>query len=77
MTKATINELTPDQAKAILAFREKVGPSWKRTLQNAWMRGDYPRFTTAYSHLLQQVRNQKGPSWLQKLTFTETIKVTL
>ena len=75
--KTQLNQVSEDQAKAILAFREKAGKTWKRSLMDAWMKGSYPGFTVTYRHLLQQVRNQKGPLWLKDLVFVEQIRVRL
>ena len=57
-------ELSPEQQAAIDAFAAKYGASWKHKLQIAWLAGT----DTAQpnGHLLRQVRNQFGPSWLGK-----------
>lgn len=57
---------TPEQITALNTFRAAAGREWKDKLITAWMRGAYPYLATSYSHLLQQVRNQFGPSWLMK-----------
>ena len=57
-------ELSPAQQAAIDAFAAKYGDKWKHKLQIAWLAGT----DTAQpnGHLLRQVRNQFGPSWLGK-----------
>ena len=51
-----------EQVEALKAWAAIYGRNWKSTLRDAWMNGDYHGF--ADSHLLQQVRNTFGPSWL-------------
>jgi hypothetical protein len=48
---------TPEQLAAIVAYAKAHGRHWKRDLNDAWMRAAEPG-------LLQQMRNQFGPSWL-------------
>lgn len=57
-------ELSAEQQAAIDAFAAKYGANWKHKLQIAWLAGT----DTAQpnGHLLRQVRNQFGPSWLSK-----------
>jgi hypothetical protein len=55
-----------DQLKALEDFREANGKNWKEELMTAWMNGRYPISAKGYTHLLQQVRNNFGPSWLAK-----------
>ena len=68
LRKATMaeqsKELSTEQQAAIDAFAAKYGASWKHKLQIAWLAGT----DTAQpnGHLLRQVRNQFGPSWLSK-----------
>lgn len=54
--------LRADQFNAIKAWAKLHGRNWKAPLRDAWMEGDYQGFHD--SHLLQQVRNTFGPSWL-------------
>lgn len=60
-----LSDLTPEQAKAIEDFKVAHGPRWKSKLNAAWMSGDDAREPNG--HLLRQVRNQKGPRWLDTL----------
>lgn len=55
---------TDEQIAAIGNFAQRHGRYWKRALNECWMTGLYHGDTSA--HLLQQVRNQFGPTWLMK-----------
>src|SRR6185503_11431893 len=51
-----------EQIEALTQFAAIHGRNWKSVLRDAWMDGDYQGFEN--SHLLQQVRNTFGPSFL-------------
>ncbi len=52
------------QLEAIRAFAKRHGDDWKEVLNTAWVNG---RDTNEPDgHLLRQVRNNFGPSWLIK-----------
>jgi len=53
---------TPEQLEALKAYATLHGRKWKHKLNLAWVYCDYEGF--ADSHLLQQIRNQFGPTWL-------------
>lgn len=53
---------TPEQLEALQAYKAKYGAHWKDALSSAWMQGADAREPNG--HLLRQVRNQLGPSWL-------------
>lgn len=53
---------SPEQIEALTQFAAIHGRNWKSVLRDAWMDGDYQGFEN--SHLLQQVRNTFGPSFL-------------
>lgn len=53
---------SPEQLQALQAFADKKGRSWKQALSDAWMNGSDDREPNG--HLLRQLRNQFGPSWL-------------
>lgn len=53
---------TPEQIAAIEAFAARHGRFWKRELIAGWWSVNYP--CGAESALLQQVRNNFGPTWL-------------
>jgi hypothetical protein len=55
-------EITAEQTAALQGFANKHGRKWKGTLSDMWMNGQDERQPN--SHLLRQVRNQFGPSWL-------------
>ena len=67
MTKPSLTDLTPEQAAALTEFATKFGRNWKEKLRDCWLKAACPTFERY--HLLQQVRNQHGPSWLAKFTF--------
>lgn len=59
------NKPTAEQMEALRTFAAANGRTWKSKLNDAWMSGrysDYP--ATDRCDLLQQVRNNLGPSWL-------------
>lgn len=60
-----------EQLAAIAAWAKQYGRNWKEPLRYAWMDGNYHGF--ADSHLLQQVRNQCGPSWLIGYTLPKPV----
>lgn len=57
---------TPDQLEALRAYKAKHGAHWKSALNSAWQVGSDVREPNG--HLLRQVRNQLGPSWLKTAT---------
>ena len=59
--KSALEALSEEQRAALTAFREEHGRTWKSTLHAGWLRAAYPG-------PLQQIRNEFGPSWLNKLT---------
>lgn len=58
---SALDELTPAQRSALVAFKKGQGRDWKAALRDGWLRSAYPGE-------LQQIRNQFGPEWLNKLT---------
>ena len=56
----------PEQVAALVKFAEREGRSWQSKLRDCWMLASYPADRET-SHLLQQVRNQFGPVWLEKI----------
>lgn len=63
MSTQTSSEPTPEQLHAIVAYAKENGRNWKANLRADWMRAA-ARIDGRPSGLLQQVRNQFGPSWL-------------
>ena len=58
-----MKDLREDQSAALAAYAREHGRCWKRDLLADWMSGrdaDHPE-----GHLLRQVRNTFGPSWLK------------
>ena len=58
-----------EQLAAVRAFKEKHGHDWKVDLLNAWLTGKDA--SEPNGHLLRQVRNQFGPTWLSKCWINE------
>lgn len=59
MTKMQKRQLTDNELAALQEYAAKHGRTWKRNLRTDWMNGH----CTGY---LQAIRNEFGPSWLQK-----------
>ena len=59
-----MNVPNTEQQAAIEQFKAKYGPAWKDKLSQAWMAGW--EHLEPNGHLLRQVRNNCGPSWLRK-----------
>ena len=62
--------LTEDQRKAVLAYAAEKGGRWKARLRDDWSMAD-ARIGGESSPELQQVRNQLGPSWLNRTTLKQ------
>jgi len=60
---------TPEQIDAIREWAAKYGRTWKARLREAWMDGDYDGFDKSW--LLQRVRNNLGPSWLNRFVLAK------
>ena len=60
--------LTRSQKETLMAFREGNGADWKEKLLAQWNVSKYPGLSQDQSAPLQQIRNQKGPSWLFKIS---------
>jgi hypothetical protein len=60
-----LDDLPPDQRARLIEFRDANGALWKEKLSNLWSTGRDDQQVDG--HLLRQIRNQKGPSWLYKL----------
>lgn len=55
-----------EQLQAVRDYAEAVGPDWKDWLRDDWLCGGTTiRELRDRYHLLHQVRNQFGPTWLQ------------
>ena len=53
---------SPEQLEALEAFKRSHGSGWKEDLANAWWTGRDA--SQPNGHLLRQIRNQFGLSWL-------------
>ncbi|NJM67495.1 MAG: hypothetical protein HC851_18385 [Acaryochloris sp. RU_4_1] len=65
--KSNINDLTLEQQKALRLYAQEKGKTWKQNLADDWLRAAYRWGHPDKSYLLQQIRNQYGPSWLADL----------
>ena len=61
--------LSEEQLAALRTFAQDNGRNWKRELNHAWSTGDWSHDYADNSGLLQQVRNEFGPSWLVRFSF--------
>lgn len=66
-TKRTpdLDDLNPDQRARLIEFRDTHGRHWKQELNDMWQNGRDANERNG--HLLRQIRNQRGPTWLSKL----------
>lgn len=67
--KASLEDLTLEQQGALTAFAAKHGHHWKDTLLTCWLKAGCPGMTPGQWAPLQQIRNQFGPAWLEKLNY--------
>src|SRR6516225_8071243 len=70
MNKANNDWPTPEQIVALRQWREQHGRTWKISLREAWITGDYGCFK-GESVYLQQVRNTFGSRWLARFYLHE------
>jgi hypothetical protein len=67
--QASLSDLTAEQADAIRHYANHAGVDWKRCLARDWMDAFSSKLSWLSQDeaaLLQQVRNQHGPEWLEK-----------
>lgn len=60
----TQRQPTPDQLQRLIRYAERHGPDWRSKLVHDWWTGRDA--AQPDGHLLRQVRNQLGPTWLAK-----------
>jgi hypothetical protein len=58
-------KLSAEHLTALQRFAFKYGRNWKQELNLAWSQGSYEGNPDA--NLLQQIRNERGPTWLMNL----------
>lgn len=58
---------TREQVDALRAFAGRRGRNWKSKLLSMWFNGRDA--SEPNGHLLRQVRNQLGPTWLMNFRF--------
>lgn len=59
------------QLEALRVFRTLKGRSWKAELNSCWSRSSYPGLGAQHAAVLQQIRNEFGPEWLQKFSVSQ------
>ena len=66
MARAEKKQPTAEQLARLQSFAAEHGRNWKSELLGMWLNG---RDANQHDgHLLRQVRNQLGPSWLSRFT---------
>lgn len=55
---------TPEQMRVLRELAARRGKSWKNDLMRMWLDGSDAN--QPEGHLLRQVRNQLGPTWLNE-----------
>jgi len=65
---------TPEQLAALSAYARKYGNTWKQSLNHAWATGRDAHEPDG--HLLRQLRNTFGPSWLAKFRLDGGVALT-
>jgi hypothetical protein len=58
--------LTQEQATAVRSYASQHGRRWKDKLLADWMQAGSRTYQGEWCYL-QQVRNQRGPSWLRSM----------
>ncbi|AKG03115.1 antirestriction protein [Pseudomonas aeruginosa] len=71
MSNAQVATLSLLQLEAIRVFRTLKGRSWKAELNSCWSRASYPGLGAQHAAVLQQIRNEFGPEWLQKFSVSQ------
>lgn len=64
MSRRPKPEPTPEQLARLVEFAKSHGRNWKSELLTLWLNGGDANQRDG--HLLRQVRNQLGPSWLDR-----------
>ena len=64
---------TLPQLDVIHAYANKHGRNWKSRLRDSWENGIY--FDEGNSNVLQTIRNEFGPSWLNSFRIPKKIGV--
>ena len=70
------NTPTAEQIEALITFALANGRhSWKSSLRHCWETGRYRDYCgTERQDLLQQVRNEFGPSWLVRFSMKKAME---
>ena len=57
--------ISAEQIAALFCAKERLGRNWKQHVADAWFHGNYVSHDLEdLAGLLQEVRNELGPSWL-------------
>jgi hypothetical protein len=64
---AQLNDITSEQQEALYLYAHEKGRSWKQQLLEDWHQSTYCWTRPEQSCFLQQLRNERGPSWLKQL----------
>lgn len=75
-TKDVVAQLTPSQLGAVARLIARRGRNWKQRIRAFWFDGNWRKHgieTADDASLLQQVRNQLGPAWLNRARCSDFI----
>ncbi len=64
-----------EQALALVYFANSEGREWKHKLLDCWTHANYPGIPENTAALLQEVRNQFSPSWLNDASLATLRKI--
>ena len=65
---------TTEQLAALQAARDHWGKRYKSKLNDCWLKGRYPSPLQDHQHLLHQLRNDGGPSFLLAFKLPKQLK---
>ncbi|MBH4099527.1 DUF1738 domain-containing protein [Pseudomonas aeruginosa] len=71
MADSQVATLSLLQLEALRVFRTLKGRSWKAELNSCWSGASYPGLGNQHAAVLQQIRNEFGPEWLQKFSVSQ------
>ena len=66
-----MNPPTTEQLAEIRRYAAWAGRTWKSKLRAAWYNAAEPGYPGEYCYL-QQLRNEQGPSWLNRYKLTRS-----
>ena len=68
-------KLTAEQFNALHRYAMRHGHNWKADLRGDWIASHYFGIDAKDTPLLQQVRNNLGPSWLTRFSLRKDASV--